>query len=345
MFRESPGCAAYARKDHYNDLHVRIGHSGADVSAACRSLVSEVEAVECVEVAEGVSAGDSSRTSSRDSCAGSAAVGLIRLRSSSASLASLVRKALMTRVLVLAAVEVEIEENSGSLLDEIVASRLGLVAFRAPEGLDAALVRGFLDSDDVHVLAGAITFNEPAVSVAPSYARTILSTMPSGGRLRLSFRLDWGTSGGAGAHDRHSAVVCPSHRPHVLIADGEAGLLSLLSHKGYVFEADTQRSSDGSGWIRALELAAASGGPGLVPGPVRFEAIEEIAGAYCIGTKRSAAQMVRLSDTDFDIEFETQGQYTPKRCLELALAAVVAEATELLARAPICGEQAARGHQ
>lgn len=294
MHTVSPECNAYATKDYHKDRTVRVGYGGADLVGACEMLLEDLKKITCEET-------------------GTEGKGVVRLYGSSATMASLVRKSLMTRIPVLAPSEILMRTNSGLLLDEVVCSRIGLLAVRAPEHIDATGVYGSLESSNRYVRAREITFNTSDVEIAPKYRDTLVAILSEGGRLVLSFSLAWGTAGGAQesllknpraasdeeAHDRYSAVVSPKYMPTVCVSSEAPALVSRLRLAGYVVEQRPRATAAGSsaahpdetdapvsyngqagdGAIAASWLRVST--PASIPArPVRFEAVEEIAAEH-----------------------------------------------------------------
>lgn len=217
----------------------------------------------------------------------------VRLRGTCASFAVLVRRALMTRVPVLAIDAVTIVENTSGVIDEIVAHRLGQLAVvgngEACDGRVAVKSRTVLGADVVFEANGArIAADDAQVQVLHLREGEVFEALV---HTRVGIALE---------HAKFSAVAAvPFWERHVLSRAPEAQVLQDLAAAGFVVDE------------RSMELRRADGCH-----PVRKERVMEVAAAGSLQFEKTR---------DFALSVQPLGQWSADKCLELAVAAIVAE--------------------
>lgn len=218
--------------------------------------------------------------------------GLVHLSDTTSSFAVLVRRALMTRVRVLAVTEVTIEENTSGTIDEIVAHRLGQLAIVGSE----EEATGIIEVEGRTVLGSDIHFENENVSVSKMDQGVELVHMRQGERFSA---LVTASQGSALEHAKFSAVAAvPFWAQHVLS------------------KAPTAKVRD------ALVTAGFSLTPGLIVQrrdglPVRKERLLE--------ATKSAGELQFCPVNSFSLVVESLGQLEPAACLRAAMQAVSTE--------------------
>lgn len=217
--------------------------------------------------------------------------GVIGIRKSSRSFATLVRRMLMTRVSVLALTEVTIDENTGDTIDEVVAHRLGQIALKGSG--DEAVAS--IEVEGRPVLASDLNFLE-GVSVAPEDQDVVLIHLRRGQRFMASARARRGM---ALEHAKFSAVAAvPILEEHVLASPPSREVRRSLVEAGFVVGA-------------SLELTRPDGQL------VRVERAKEVA--------RSHEPLAFRTPKNFQLPVEPLGQLDAASCLEKGVEQVAQE--------------------
>jgi hypothetical protein len=220
--------------------------------------------------------------------------GAVRLCDTTWGFAVLVRRALMTRVRVLALSEVTVEENTSGTIDEIVAHRLGQLALVGTQ--EAAT--GDIEVEGRAVLGSDIIFRDGAVAVAELDRGVVLLHLRRGECFSATVEA---RSGLALQHAKFSAVAAVPVWPRQILEEAPSeGVQKALRDAGFAV---------GPG----LELQRPDGLP------VRPERAQE-------AVKARGCSPVRLrAPTCFCLPLEPLGQLPAATCVDTAVAAVTAE--------------------
>lgn len=200
--------------------------------------------------------------------------------------ANLLRRALMSRIDVLACDEVEVFANTSAFEDERVAHRLGQISFIS----ELDLVEARLAGKDRNLLARDIHFPGGGVAVVPEMEDALICKLRPGERWESALTLRRGT---ASRHAKYAAVACPGFEPECRLQDElPEQAASILREAGMICGEDRV--------VRSLR------------GPVRQECLAELApSSRLVWPPRSIGVVVR-----------SLGQHGASRCVELALSKV-----------------------
>jgi hypothetical protein len=279
IFQLDPEANAYWKREHPLERDVEL--KTPDIKTAAQAAVHLLYDLQCLKVAPD---------------------GAVDCRvGSTVSFANLVRRALMTRIRVLAVEQVTVLRNSSGVLDEILAHRIGQLAIQGQAASSGETgttgTTGKLTVSGRQVRGGDLIFE--SVKVAECDAQVILAPLHHDAQLQLSCTLRSGT---ALEHAKFSAVrAVPISQRHVL----SAGLpstekLESLMAAGFVVGTNFE--------IRRPDCL-----------PVRIERVQEVAGPL----------EIKQGDT-FHLLIEPLGQLSAEQCLQKAVEAVSAEINDYL---------------
>ncbi len=277
IFRLCPASDACWVREHTLDSHIDLRTPEVETAlAAAEELLEELAAVRaCPD-------------------------GAVRLRDTTCSFAVLVRRALMTRVRVLALTEATIEENTSGTIDEIVAHRLGQLALVGPCSGEPAL--GDVEVEGRPVLGSDIAFRDGRAAVAEGDRAVVLLHLRRGERFSATVAA---RAGMALEHAKFSAVAAvPVWGRHVLAAAPGDEARRALREAGFGVAADLELLRPDGLRVRperAQEAVKAAGCPPLaVRKPSSFclplEPLGQLAADACV---REAVRTVASEVEDF----------------------------------------------
>lgn len=283
---------AYWKQDHPLDDAITLVATPAEIKAACSSLVQDLDSVVL------------SRSNNNSNGE------IIRLDGplASYSFANLIRRALLTRIPVLAADSITVERNDSSTQDEVLAHRIGQIALLfSPEEETGTLDVEAGDHERV-ILAEDIKFTaSPIITVAPGDAKVPLGCLPPGGAIKLNVT----TRVGVGLrHAKYAAVASVPMVPDVQFETmPNADMISALLAAGFICDENRRiRRTDG--------------------GAVRVERIAEVLDCTVPNLK------VVNPPPGFSLYVESLGQRTSSECLHEAKRAILNELREALLSVP-----------
>ena len=225
--------------------------------------------------------------------------GVVRLRGTGAWEANMLRRALLTRLEVVAVDRVTIEENTTGTPDEVIAHRLGQVALRG----DASMTGHLEHRRAEEVLSGCIDCVGGSV-----VDKNVVLAKP--GSLRLTFTC---TSGRASAHGKFAAVASPAVLPHWRLRGASSSLQALQDLSCEV--RDLEARGDLATCTTTLDRAV-------------------LVDLLCL---HNLAIDIDEKAEDFDLYIESLGQYDDEVCLEKARDALLMELHDIEARLALDG--------
>jgi DNA-directed RNA polymerase subunit L len=273
---------AHWKQDHPLDDAIKLVAMPIEIRNACSSLVEDLRSIKLRNGGE------------------------IRLEGPQASysFANLIRRALLTRVPVLAADSVTVERNDSSTQDEVLAHRIGQISLLfGPEASGSLNLEA--GEFEMVVFAGDILFASPIVAVSPEDSKVPLGCLPPGGaiKLKISTRVDVGL-----CHAKYTAVASVP-----VVSDVQFEEIPVDTHK-----------------IGKLQAAGfACDNVGLVSrvdgGHVRVERIAEILECTVQNLK------VIVPPPGISLYVESLGQRSQEECLTEATQAILKELEVALA--------------
>ena len=289
-YRADVSSTAWSGKSHLLDDKVEIVGDRVQLQKSCSELLQQIS-----NVVEGTPTGGGDPLSR---------TGTIVLRSVTEHFANMVRKAIMTRIHVFAASEVTIMDNTSTYIDEVIAHRIGQLAYFVPMDLanDGGDIFGEipLKVGPTEVRGKDITFPQfEDVSVVPTFENTTIIVLDDA--VRFSARVRLTRKMALSTHDIFSAIETPTYLPLLrLVQEKEAVIAPLLASKGY-------------------EIRDMYGVSGVITrcneGQTRRETVEELLRNLGI----SPLSDVFCEEDCIVITFNSHEQHSPRECVRLAM--------------------------
>ena len=276
-FEEDPLANSWVTKLHLLDeLIVISGESNSLISAANRLLLRlESPSIKYLDI--------------------SPDIGCLCLTDVSFRFASMMRKALMSRIPVFACSSVTVLANTTQYLDDFICHRVGQLAY---EICDETELTAHLRLERSGKARGEDIKFSSSNCVTREFEKSIIAVLDENEELSLELHFEKNMA--LDNHDMFSAVINPNYKPEFTISkDFSSVARPILSTFGYTINEDYTIS-------HADHIS-------------RKEAIQEI-----LRNNAITDDCLHLT-RNFVIDIESHGQHPPKKCAELAIAQIKKE--------------------